>query len=180
MEPKQISQGQGDWYVLYILAKSESKVKKLLDRKGIETFLPLTTKIRQWSDRTKRIKTPLFPKYLFARLSNNDFPLVFETPGFIRFLSTSGQKDIVPESEIDLIKDLVSSSPEVSPYQYRIGEQVVVTKGPLQGREGKLIEIKGKKKLVVFIEALNQSLLIEIPSNSVEQAFPLQMRQAVG
>ena len=56
-----------NWYAIYTRAKAEKKVYEQLERSGYEVYLPLTTTIKQWSDRKKKIKTPLISSYVFIK-----------------------------------------------------------------------------------------------------------------
>ena len=53
------------WFAIYVKSRNEKKVSKTLNDIGIESFLPLITKIKQWSDRRKKVDEPLFNSYLF-------------------------------------------------------------------------------------------------------------------
>ena len=48
------------WYALYVKSRSEKKVLSQLEDMGLEAFLPLVTRIKQWSDRKKKVEEPLF------------------------------------------------------------------------------------------------------------------------
>lgn len=45
---------QKTWYALYVRSRAEKKVSQELEHIGIEVFLPLITRVRQWSDRKKK------------------------------------------------------------------------------------------------------------------------------
>ena len=47
-----------NWYALYTKPRWESKVEKALEKMGIETYCPMTTEVRQWSDRKKKLPPP--------------------------------------------------------------------------------------------------------------------------
>ncbi|WP_449436486.1 transcription termination/antitermination NusG family protein [Pedobacter steynii] len=51
-------------YRLY-LSQSGEKIYNELTKKNIKAYLPLQNVIRQWSDRKKEIKIPMFPNYVF-------------------------------------------------------------------------------------------------------------------
>ena len=48
------------WFAIYVKSRNEKKVFKTLDDIGIESFLPLITRMKQWSDRRKKVEEPLF------------------------------------------------------------------------------------------------------------------------
>ena len=47
----------GEWYAIQTRYRCEKKVTRSLDRKGLETFIPLLVESHRWSDRTKAIHT---------------------------------------------------------------------------------------------------------------------------
>ncbi|MEQ9404346.1 MAG: UpxY family transcription antiterminator [Cyclobacteriaceae bacterium] len=161
-----------NWYVIYTMPKAEKRVFNLLYKNNCQVFLPLYRKTIQWSDRKKKILAPLFPNYIFAFLNQNDLHSIYGIPGFVKFLSTRGQKDTVPQREIDSIKLLLQSNPRVSNERILVGDIMVVKKGPLQGLVGIVIEKRGSAKLAVRIESLALNLVVEI---SPDQVKPIQL-----
>lgn len=53
------------WYALYTKPKAEFKAAQQLKCIGIDYYLPTITKIKQWSDRKKRITEPVLRGYIF-------------------------------------------------------------------------------------------------------------------
>ena len=155
------------WYVVYTMPKAEKRVTKVLGEKEIEAFVPLYEKLVQRSDRKKKIWTPLFPGYVFIYLGLKEINKVFGTPGILKFISTQGQKDIVPAKEIKAIKQLLNGKPEVCNDHLKLGQEVEVKHGPLSGLRGELINYKGKKKLVVLLKSLKQNVVVEVDLHQV-------------
>jgi transcriptional antiterminator RfaH len=75
-----------NWFVIYTKSKNEKKVSERLEAMGIEVFRPMVTTIRQWSDRKKKIKTPLLNSYIFVKIEEQNRNKVFEIPGVVRYL----------------------------------------------------------------------------------------------
>ena len=46
-------------------------LSKALNKIGIEAYCPVRIEMRQWSDRKKKIKTPLLPSMLLVKIPNN-------------------------------------------------------------------------------------------------------------
>jgi transcription antitermination factor NusG len=55
-------------------------------------------------------------------------------------------------------------------YYLKVGDSVVVVKGPLAGMEGILVEERGNQRFALRIESLQQSLLVNIPTDYLEFA----------
>src|SRR5215813_363818 len=77
------------WYALYTKPRHEKVVKKVLDEKGIENFLPLKRVVSRWADRKVELLVPVFPSYLFARYSTiKDHYKVVTTSGLVKVVAT--------------------------------------------------------------------------------------------
>ena len=55
------------WFALYTRPKAEKKVEERLSLAGFDSFLPLQTVIKQWSDRKKKVEIPLINSYVFVK-----------------------------------------------------------------------------------------------------------------
>ena len=54
------------WYAIYTRSRGEKVTAKLLSDQGIEAYLPLQRKLRQWSDRKKWVEVPYINSYVFV------------------------------------------------------------------------------------------------------------------
>lgn len=94
------------WIALYTRPRSEKKVKEILDKMGIETYLPIQKQMRQWSDRKKLVDVVVIPMTIFVNLSKKKIPLIINHPLNLRPFAFPGSKDIakIPVNQIDLLK----------------------------------------------------------------------------
>ena len=46
------------WFALYTKPRSEFKAEQQLTAVGVENYLPTITRLKQWSDRKKKVTTP--------------------------------------------------------------------------------------------------------------------------
>ena len=60
---------QPRWYVLFVRSNQEKRVADALGGRDVEHFLPCYKSVRQWKDRRVTLEIPLFPGYVFLRLS---------------------------------------------------------------------------------------------------------------
>ncbi|MEM9918269.1 MAG: UpxY family transcription antiterminator [Bacteroidota bacterium] len=157
------------WYALYTYSNHEKKVQFYLDQRKIESFLPFKTEIRQWSDRKKKVVSPLFPGYLFVRIDKHHIWEVANLPGAIRLIGAGDTPESIPDKVIDSIQKIVSGKVEVGHLNMRKGEKVKVTAGPFAGVEGKFIKIGAKRMLVVEIELLKRSIILELDSLQIQR-----------
>jgi transcription antitermination factor NusG len=132
---------------------------------GIETFLPLQKRMKQWSDRKKIVEEPLLRSYIFVKVAEKQYRNVLETYGVVRYVTFEGKAVPIPEKQIDILKLLVGQQFEIESTEEPLepGEQVVVTLGALAGIEGELVEHKGKSRMVVRLDHISHSLLVTLP-----------------
>ncbi len=167
------------WYACYTRARHEKKVDVLLRRRGMTTFLPLVERERKWADRTKRVEFPMFPGYLFCRFSLAAMYDVLVTPGVSTIIRFAGRPVAIPETEIENIRrfaEALSSSPvEAEPRPWvEEGRRVRVTSGPFEGVTGVVLERRGRKRVLVGVEAIRQGLEIDIGTHSLAPLGPVR------
>lgn len=160
------------WYAVYTIVRHEKNVNSLLSKKNIETFLPLREVQTKWKDRRKKVRLPLFPGYIFVRIYGKDTRSILNilnTRGVVRILSSNGSYETVPAHQIDSIRRLVDTNVEYDPYKYlEEGKQVVVVEGPLQGVHGKIVERKGRNRLIVSIDIIQRSVSVKVDPAHIE------------
>jgi transcription elongation factor/antiterminator RfaH len=165
-----------NWYATYTRSKHEQKVNDRLEKKNIETFLPLIERWSRRKDRRKKILLPLFPGYLFIRaeMDARTHLEILKTDSVVRILCYDGKPAPIPDEQIDAIQILIKNGMAVSPHPYlREGMKVRVVNGPLNGLEGILIKAKpNKHRLVLSVDLIQESVSVEIDELDVE---PIQL-----
>jgi len=156
------------WYVVHVRPKIEKKIAKLLEQNSIEVFLPLYKKIVLWSDRKKKILTPLFPGYVFVKVDRKQMEVVYGAPGFVKFLSTNGVKDVIPDKDIDILKGIVDKKVQFPENEFIEGQEVKVICGALKGIKGTFTAKNGSGKVYIKVHSINQALSIQIDTHNVE------------
>lgn len=158
------------WYAVYTRPRSEKKIASLFERDGIEHFLPLMRRTKIWSDRLKKVDEPLFPSYIFVKITEKEHISVLQTNGVVCFVVLEGRKVPVPEIQIRAIRKYIQTGEEdiENEKDFTVGKKVRVIRGELRGLAGRLSEILGKQRVKVEIEAIGQSVFIKIPLGSLE------------
>jgi transcriptional antiterminator RfaH len=159
------------WYPVYTKARAEKKAFELLSTKGIESYLPLQRRLKQWSDRKKWVEEPLLKSYLFVRISVPQRTEVLMTKGVAGFLYFSGKIASMPERQINELK-LVMASPyelEVTATHLEAGEKIVIKAGPLKGLTGEVVAYRSKKQLILRLENLGYSIVVQVASALIDR-----------
>jgi transcription elongation factor/antiterminator RfaH len=160
------------WYALYTRARHEKRVVQRLNRQGIQVFLPLIPRERQWHDRKTVVDWPLFPGYVFARLRGGATSLVLSTPGVVTIVSQNGSPAPIRDEVIEGVRRLAAVAaetgtiPKPSPLVHE-GRRVRITSGPLRGLEGVILQRRGGDRVLVQfgVQAIGQGLKVEVEAN---------------
>jgi transcription antitermination factor NusG len=158
------------WYVLYLRSRYEKRVHEELLRRGIESFLPVVTEVRQWSDRKKKVEVPLFPGYDFVRIELTQKLRVLQVEGVVKFVSIGNSRpDPVPDEQIESLK-LVIVTPRTLRKENPLhgGELVRVKSGPLAGAQGFVVRAKNSTRVVISIESIQQAVSVEVSADQLE------------
>jgi len=158
------------WYAIYTRPCHEKKINEQLFKEGIESYLPLQTTVRQWSDRKKEIHIPLFPCYIFVFTSAKEYFKALNIPGVIRYVTFEGKAVPIPEKQINYIKNILKQDIEVSVINEKmdIGQPVEIIAGPLIGINGELIEYANNKRVIIRLDEINKTLLVNVPLSYIK------------
>jgi len=159
---------QARWYALSVRYQYEQKSERALRSKGFETLVPLYRSRRQWSDRLRDVELPLFAGYVLCRFALNDRVPVLDTPGVSKVVGFGGTAVAVENFEIDGIQRVLASKRLLAPWPYlKAGARVRVEHGPMRGVEGTLLRMKGALRLVIGVELLQRSMVVELDRQEI-------------
>jgi transcriptional antiterminator RfaH len=158
------------WYAVYTHSRAEKKVYKNLINSGIEVFLPLQKRTRQWSDRKRIVEEPLIRSYIFVRISEKEYYVILNTPGVVRYVTFSGKAAVIPDWQIEILKKTILYNVEnkIITEKAHPGDKVEIIGGPFRGYKGHLVDFCGKKMLLIEISHIGHSLLLNIPGDDIK------------
>jgi transcription antitermination factor NusG len=160
------------WYACYTRARHEKRVSEQLALSGIETYLPLLLRERQWSDRRKLVGFPLFPGYVFGRFALEDLYRVVTVPGVATVIRHNGVPSPIEDGELENVRRFVAALaqtgqvPETRPLEP--GEAVRVMHGPFEGVEGVVVERRGRRRVLVGLKTIGQGMEIDIDRRNLQ------------
>ncbi len=157
------------WYAAYTCANHEKRVAEQLEGRTVEYFLPLYKSVRRWKDRRVELQLPLFPGYVFVRLPLRDRLRVLEVPSVARLVGFNGTPTALDDEEVERLRRALAHGVRAEPHPFlKVGRRVRITAGPLAGREGILVRRKGNLRVVLSVDLIQRSILVQIDSASLE------------
>ncbi|WP_034919547.1 UpxY family transcription antiterminator [Gillisia sp. CAL575] len=151
------------WFVICTKFKSEFKVAETLENNGFEVYCPSITTERQWSDRKKRVKTPLFNSFVFINIAENSREKVFDFINNSRYLFWLRKPAIVRDSEIEVLKEWMSNDQvdEARVLQISAGDKIIIANGNFKEQEAVVKEI-GKQRMKLILPLLGFTINVKI------------------
>ncbi|SRR6056297_615692 len=159
------------WLALRVFPRREKHVMKLLQKKGIESWVPLQERTRRYKRKVRKVQLPLITQYVFIHTSIKKVGRALSVPGVIELVCPSGEIDPIPEEEIILMKRVVGevSEIEVEPGKWQKGEEVEIVAGQLTGLKGHLVEWRGKQRLGIAMNQFQHTMIIEVPLHALRK-----------
>lgn len=173
-----IQNGAMPWFALRVKSNFEKLTSQILRQKGYQSFLPAYHTRNRWSDRMKPVERPLFPGYVFCRFDERDRLPILVTPGIVSVVGFGKIPVPIPDAEIQAVESIIRSGLPATPWPFvRVGQPLVMERGPLRGIEGILQEIKSQYRFIVSVNLLQRSVAAEVESDWVR---PVRARAAAG
>ncbi|HPD64453.1 MAG TPA: UpxY family transcription antiterminator [Bacteroidia bacterium] len=159
------------WYALYTQSRHEKKVAEKFLEQGIEHYLPFQKVLKLWSDRKKWVEEPVFKSYIFVHIGLKDYYRVLQTEGVAGFVRFGLFPEVIQDKIIENIRLVLSSDEkfEISEEKFEEGDEVQVIYGPLSGVYGRLIKVQGRHKLIINVEVLNRSIIVNVAKKHVKK-----------
>jgi transcription antitermination factor NusG len=170
LDPVQI---ETSWFAVQTRPKFEKKVASELEEKGVQSFLPLHSVKRQWSDRRQSVSLPLFPGYTFVRIAPalGARITVLRTNGVINFVGPRGIGTPIPDGEIEAVQTLLNQRVPFAFHPYlKIGQSVRIRGGALDGIKGILTKVNGDQSLIISVELIQRSVAMRVAGYDIEPA----------
>jgi transcription antitermination factor NusG len=159
------------WFALYTTPRHEKRIATQLQESHVETFLPVYRTVHVWKNRKHAsLELPLFPSYVFVRMSQNQKKAgVLSIPGVQSFVGSRGKPWPLPDFEIEKLRTGLREL-NVEPHPYLVvGDRARIRSGPLSGMEGVLVQMRNGPRVVLTIEAIMRSVSVEVETANLER-----------
>lgn len=157
------------WFAAYTATHHEKCVLDQLTERRVESFLPVYKTHRRWKKRPPiTLDLPLFPNYVFVRISRQERTAVLGTPGVFSIVGSGQKAWELPEREIEALRNGLHDR-KAEPHEYLVvGERARVTSGVLAGLEGVVVRKKNDLHIVLTLDQIMRSVAIEVDASELE------------
>src|SRR6266436_3754105 len=105
---------------------------------------------------------PLFPGYVFVHLALIEKMRVLTVPNVVSLVGSSRAASEVPEEEIlGIRRGLEQGGARPHPYLNE-GERVIIASGVMSGLHGILLRRHGETQVIVSVESIFRSFVVEV------------------
>ncbi len=161
------------WIAVYTRPKSEKKTSSILNHLGIETYVPVQTEIRQWSDRKKKVEVVIIPNIIFAYINKNDISTIRQNYLITKILSIPGYKEParIPTEQIERLKFMLKESDSTVIFRnidFKKSDTVKVVRGKLKGLTGIVESISENRSILIVLIDLLGGAMVEIDSADLD------------
>ena len=158
------------WLVCHTRPRCEKKFAALMAAERFEHYLPLVQSVRRYGRQAKRFTKPLFPGYVFARVSPGRKARIYQQELLARAIPVTDEAAFI--AQMESVRAMVASGYELTVLPlFTRGRRVKVAGGPLNGLEGFVDDPGDPRGIVVAVDVLRQGLLVKLPVESL-QALP--------
>ncbi|GAA4826729.1 UpxY family transcription antiterminator [Algivirga pacifica] len=151
------------WMVIYTKPRAEKKVAERLSKQGFEVYCPTYTTIRQWSDRKKKVVSPVVPSYVFIRIKEGQRWEVLKDPGVMNFVFWLGKPAVMRNESISAFRQFVEKIDGNSSVKYlelNEGDKVKVNMDNFQGTVAEVLRVE-EINVILLLPELGMKLICE-------------------
>lgn len=164
---KYFSAVEKSWFALYTKPRSEFKAAEQINSVGVDYYLPTITKVKQWSDRKKKITEPVIRGYIFIFADEKERLASLEQHAVVRCVFEAGRPAKIPAWQMENLMKMLNTNSEFFVHEgVTKGTKVRMIDGPFEGVIGTVQEFDEGKSIAVSIDLLNRSIIAHLPADS--------------
>lgn len=155
------------WFVAHTRPRCEKKLLQYCVREGLSATLPCYRAAHKYRGKTVVFQKPLFPGYLFLRISAGQKGLIYRSDYLAKLLGVSDQALFIQQLE-DVLRALETEYEiRLAP---RIGEgmRVKIKNGPLRGMEAWVEKRHGMNTVLLRLDFIGQAAAVKLEATDLE------------
>ena len=152
---------QRRWWVLYTKARQEKALSRELYALNTPFYLPVVSKRTNKGKRATKSYAPLFSGYVFLHGTEADRIGALKTNRVLRVIDVPDPDGLVDDLQ-RLHKLIQSDAPLTIESRLSVGDRVRVRSGVFEGIDGRVLDRRGRQRLLVAINFLQQGASVEL------------------
>jgi transcription antitermination factor NusG len=155
------------WYAAHTRPRCEKKLLQFCGREKLEASLPCYRSVHKYRGKTAVFKKPLFPGYVFLKISAGQRATVLQSDHLANLLEISDQDlfvrqlgEVLRALETDLEIRLAPTINE--------GLRVKIKNGPLRGIEGWVEKRYGMTTVLLRLDFISQAAAVKLEASDLE------------
>jgi len=159
------------WYILFVRTNHEFKVQRHIQRFEIKSYLPVKKTLSYWSDRKKWIDRPMFPGYVFVKVSCREFFSILNHNSIICYVKFGNIPASISNKQIRIIQKIESENVKFIDESdcFSCDDQIRIITGLLKGIEGSISRIDNNDYFVIDLPEINQSINIRLKKEMIAE-----------
>ena len=160
------------WRALYVASRAEKKINDRFHEIGIESYVPLKTEKKQWSDRKKIVITPLINGYVFVNVGAADRDKALTVKGVLQYVRFNGGDALIRNEEISALRSIEQKGyyAEVNMGLELVeGDIALIQHGPFKGLRGRVERKMSGQVYTISINSIGYSLTVNVPDEILEK-----------
>ena len=156
------------WWAVYTTSRREKEFMRRLERLGISFYCPIISKKgRSPAGRMRVSYLPMFTNYVFVYGDEEARYKAWTTNCISHCMEVPNGKELT--HDLRQIRHLIEAGAPVTIEElYQPGSCVRVRSGLFAGQEGVIVERRGKRRLFIAVNFLQQGASVELEDYAVE------------
>jgi transcriptional antiterminator RfaH len=158
------------WHLVYTKPQQEKAAYDNLTRQNYQCYLPLITKEKILRGKKILIKEPMFPRYLFLRLSHDgqqNWTSIRSSKGVSYLVSFGGLAASLDDDMMDNLQQKINKA--IVAKVFSIGDKVEILKGPFKGMKAIFNAYKGEERAMLFLNFMAKNLTAKFDLRDIKK-----------
>jgi len=157
------------WVVLHTRPRCEKKLRDHARLKECRIYLPTIRRAHNYGNRVRENEVPFFNGYVFACIRKDEKSWFRYNPYVANVLEVMKEPPFLGALRAVATALAQGLELEVLPF-LQPGNKVLIIGGPMKGLEAVIADVKGKNKVLLHLELIQQSVVMEIDSAYLKSA----------
>jgi len=168
VEASDSERAERNWFVLHVKPRTEKKVMLYLERYRCFRYLPLVLKVTKVQRRKVRRRIPVFPGYVFSRLSPDERVEMLKTNLIVSTIPVPRPREMI--HQLRQIEHAARHGSDMRRVQlFKAGDYVRVTSGPMRGTEGYVRREGSNATICLNVEILGAAVELSVAPEDLEK-----------